>query len=138
MVVLFAPTVSAEDAPPSDTPPAAANEPRATALPFPTARVPLLVKAPLTALATSTVRVTPALIVIVSAVVGCPLVPDPVVIWLKFILDEITMAESVNAWVATSPVERPVAVSRSLAFAYWRSTYHDVSTWPLATASRSG
>ena len=65
---------------PRVTPPAPANEPRVTPYVLPTARVPELVRAPLTALAMFTVSVYGLLIVIVSALVGWPPVPEPVLI----------------------------------------------------------
>ena len=47
---------------------------------------------PQVAEATSTVKVKPALIVIASAVVGCPPAPDPVEIALQFVLAPMVIA----------------------------------------------
>ena len=103
----------------------------------PAAPVPR-VTPPATAPLTLTVSVTPGLTTIVSAAVGWPPVPEPVVIWLQFVFAAITIAESWKARVATAPEESPVACTSSAELAYWLSTNQSVVIRPSARPSRSG
>ena len=96
------------------------------------------VTAPATAPLTSTVSVTPELTTIVSAAVGAPLVPEPVVISLQLMFALITIAESWKASVAVSPDVSPTARTSRLALAYSLPTNHSVSIRPSAMPSRSG